>query len=149
MTMTMMMMTTTTHHGAGLRSLHPASCARIPVSPSLSLSSSSSSFSSSAAAASSSSSSSSSWSYVKPKRALTREDAHKRALDVLKTFAAENKRLDVDEAAGGTAFRDMQLDSLDVATITLMIEDEFGVEFSDADFAQVTNLQSAVDTVSS
>lgn len=55
--------------------------------------------------------------------------------------------LDEDALASASALRDLGADSMDLVSLTMALEDEFKIEISDRDAAQLLTVQHVVDYV--
>ncbi|KAJ1555155.1 hypothetical protein HK405_003114 [Cladochytrium tenue] len=92
-----------------------------------------------------------SWTFARPRRPLSKDGVAARVIEVIKAFAGTSGRIDGDKVlADSTFLGDSRLDSLDVTTILLMVEDEFNIEFSEDDFSLLLdkrNLPAIVDKI--
>jgi acyl carrier protein len=69
------------------------------------------------------------------------KELHERVVEILADMAG----VSVDEVDPQDSFESLDLDSLDLVEMTLIIEDELGVEVDRDDFTGVTTIQDALD----
>jgi acyl carrier protein len=68
-----------------------------------------------------------------------------KVVEILATMAG----LPPDQVTPDTTFESLSLDSLDLVELTLMLEDELGVEIDRDDFGELVTVQDAVDAIAS
>jgi acyl carrier protein len=67
--------------------------------------------------------------------------------DVVASMIADQLGIEVSRVAPDAVITDLGADSLDVVEIRMRLEDEFGIEISEAEEAAITTVQSAVNLV--
>ena len=73
---------------------------------------------------------------------VTRENVQKTVYEALPQFGVDESQI-TDEAT----FEDLDVDSLDLAELSQIIEDEFGVQLKGEDVAKIKTVGDAVDLV--
>jgi acyl carrier protein len=68
-----------------------------------------------------------------------------KVVEILATMAG----LPPDQVTSETTFESLSLDSLDLVELTLMLEDELGVEIDRDDFGELVTVQDAIDAIAS
>ena len=74
--------------------------------------------------------------------AITTEQVEQTITDALVTFGAE--AADVNR---GATFEDLEVDSLDLAELSQIVEEKFGVELKSSDVAEIKTVGDAIDLV--
>ena len=74
--------------------------------------------------------------------AVTTEQVEKVVIEALATFGA-----DPDQIAPEATFEALDIDSLDLAELSQIIEEQFGVELTSSDVAEIRTVGDAIDLV--
>lgn len=72
----------------------------------------------------------------------TREQIEARVFEALEEFGAEPDQISAD-----AEFETLDIDSLDLVELAQVIEDEYGIEVTDADMDKIATVQDVVDFV--
>ena len=72
----------------------------------------------------------------------TKDQVTERVISALVEFGEEPENVTPD-----SRFEDLDIDSLDLVELAQVIEDEYGIEVTDADMDKITTVQDVVDFV--
>jgi len=72
----------------------------------------------------------------------TKDQVQERVISALVEFGEEPENVTPD-----SRFEDLDIDSLDLVELAQVIEDEYGIEVTDADMDKITTVQDVVDFV--
>ena len=72
----------------------------------------------------------------------TKDQVQERVISALVEFGEESENVKPD-----SRFEDLDIDSLDLVELAQVIEDEYGIEVTDADMDKITTVQDVVDFV--
>ena len=75
--------------------------------------------------------------------AVTEENVEKTVLDALPQFVD----VDPSEISRDSKFEDLDVDSLDLAELSQIVEDEYGVKFNSSDVEQLKTVGNAIDLI--
>jgi acyl carrier protein len=73
---------------------------------------------------------------------VTRQEVEQKVIDTLATFGPEKEDITLT-----ATLEELDIDSLDMAELGQVIEDEYGVEIKGEDAARVTTVSDAVDLI--
>jgi acyl carrier protein len=76
--------------------------------------------------------------------AVTEEQIEKLVVESLETFGAEP-----DQITREASFEELDIDSLDLAELSQIVHEQFGVELKGSDVAEVKTVEDAVKLISS
>ena len=75
--------------------------------------------------------------------------AEQELFDALRDVLVEKMKVDADKVSlGANFFDDLGLDSIDLTTAVMAIEERFGIEVSDKELEQVSTVGEAVEVLS-
>jgi acyl carrier protein len=75
---------------------------------------------------------------------ITRDQVQEKVFEVLATFGPEPEDITLD-----ATFEALEVDSLDLAELSQIVEDEFGVGLKGSDAAKIKTVGDAVETIAS